>query len=87
MSSEKCILGGNHTDRKKVPSGHCLYFHFSEADTEFLRVQYETFDRARSAAPDLPRQESIFRFSFITNLFFFYFFIQSFALSILNSRK
>ena len=38
-------------------------------------------------APDLPRQESIFRFSFITNLFYSIFFIQSFALSILNSRK
>ena len=36
VSSEKCILGGNHADRKKVPSGHCLYFHFSEADTDFL---------------------------------------------------
>ena len=26
-----------------------------------LMVQYESFDRARSAAPGLPRQESIFR--------------------------
>ena len=55
-------------------AGYDWSIDFSNGPMKTNEVQYETFDRARSAAPDLPRQVSIFRFSFITNLFYSIFF-------------
>ena len=65
--------------RKKV------YAH--KFDSKILFIYISRSSMKPLTALDLPRQESIFRFSFITNLLYSMFFIQSFALSILNSRK
>ena len=60
---------------------------FYQYNNNKMVVQYETFDRADWPRPICCARNLFFRFSFITNMYYSIFFIQSFVFNISDSFK